>query len=176
MENGRPYTSIYETSQVGIHPAYTMGIKIMVSTGVEHEFTQEEITAAGDAIDKVKDAILAAQVRLSPDLMARAEKDKEELLSLFPASCHVEELPNGYCSRTCCKHLPWFLVVTDIGAVTIGWRKRVINISWERGKRAEELFPGENVTKFDRTIHAWGIDKAREYVARILNEALPVRA
>ncbi len=96
---------------------------------------------------------------------------------LSPAAIYVEEIPNEYCSGACCVNRPWLIVTTPMGRIKIGPRKRVISISWEDSlikQTAQELFPGEDVTKDGRTIHAWGIDKAREYVGRLLApEAMP---
>jgi hypothetical protein len=66
---------------------------------------------------------------------------------------------------------PWYKVTTRKGVITLGWRKRVIEISWEPSvnNEADELFPGEDVTKIGRTIHAWGYDKAKQYISRLLS-------
>ena len=95
-------------------------------------------------------------------------------MNLFGSeTIYVEEIPNGYCNRYCCKHLPWFVVTTKVGRITIGWRKRVINIDWEGSaitKKANELFPQEDVTKGDKLIHAWGYEKAKEYIGVLLSQ------
>ncbi len=79
---------------------------------------------------------------------------------------------------------PWFKVDTVIGEIEIGWRKRVISITWPRQTKPdefgcyevtrqihEELFADENVTKDHDMIHAYGSKKAIEYL-RKLREAL----
>jgi len=91
--------------------------------------------------------------------------------------------PNEYCSCELCA--PWFNVNTEFGTIKIGWRKRVINIDWDspessviktmnaRGKFLQKkilpLFEDENVTKGDSGIHAWGWEKAQEYLTKIYN-------
>jgi len=93
----------------------------------------------------------------------------------------LEAIPNEYCP--CSKCAPWFDVTTEIGEFRIGWRKRVINIEWKgltwgpilkAIKRSAQnlglssvLFGKEDVTKGDTYIHAWGWDKATEYLRRI---------
>jgi hypothetical protein len=68
---------------------------------------------------------------------------------------------------------PWCLVRGPKGSLKIGWRKRVLNIDWaglNQGAKldADKLFPGENVTKGDTYIHAWGKEKAVEYLRVLL--------
>lgn len=111
---------------------------------------------------------LAGRVFVSADL---ANAQREQLLACFPDNIFVEAMPNGYCSRWCCKHLPWFKVTTEAGVFVIGWRKRVIHLEWTgvpNSKLAEELFPNEDVTKGERYIHAWSYDQAEGYIATII--------
>ena len=87
--------------------------------------------------------------------------------------------PNEYCS--CNRCTPWFNVNTEFGTIKIGWRKRVINIDWSSslktldvcGKKPKEgvlsLFEKEDVTKGGTYIHAWGWEKAEEYLSKIYN-------
>lgn len=91
-----------------------------------------------------------------------------------------ELIPNEYCSRQCCAHRPWFLFHTPIGDIKIGWRKRVINITFmENFAQFDfyQLFAAENVTKYDergcRTIHAWGKDKMYEYLIAVRDVIFP---
>jgi len=77
---------------------------------------------------------------------------------------------NQYCP--CDKCAPWFDVETEFGTVRIGWRKRVINIEWDRLDSKEAflyLFHDEDVTKGNDGIHAWGWDKAEDYLSRLHN-------
>lgn len=59
---------------------------------------------------------------------------------------------------------PWYLIKTQWGLIMIGWRKRVINIDWEdTGLKAEDLTKDE-VTKWPEGVHAYGEEKALEYL------------
>ena len=105
----------------------------------------------------------------------RAAEEKVAILALFPGTPFVEEIPNGYCSQYCCKHLPWFIVTTQVGRVKIGWRKRVIQIDWSETrntKNSEELFAKEDVTKEAKMIHAWSYEDAKRYLEAIIASAL----
>lgn len=88
----------------------------------------------------------------------------------------LKGIPNEYCS---CDHCaPWFIVNTEFGRIIIGWRKRVINIDWSKIDSEAvfniiNLFDGEDVTKGKTFIHAWGWEKAQEYlkiIFRYLNK------
>lgn len=85
----------------------------------------------------------------------------------------MHHLPNGYTNEK--SSPPWFKVETEIGCITIGQRKRVISIEWGETFHSEKeilsMFQSENVTKSDTLIHAWGKEKAIEYLSKI-REAL----
>lgn len=83
-------------------------------------------------------------------------------------------LRNGYCHNECCSHIPWILFHTPDGDIIVGWRKRVISIEWQENYKPfdmNELFSAENVTKWEeggkRGIHAWGNNKAFEYLEKV---------
>lgn len=89
-------------------------------------------------------------------------------------------LPNGYCNQYCCSHIPWFLFHTIDGDIIMGWRKRVISIEWQENYKPfdmKELFDTEDVTKWEsggrRGIHAWGEEKAFEYLRKVLKAVNP---
>lgn len=78
----------------------------------------------------------------------------------------LEAIPNHYDPSD--EFPPWFKVETTFGAITIGWRKRVIEIIWSAtGRDLSRLFKDEDVTKGPHYIHAWGTKKAVEYLKRI---------
>jgi hypothetical protein len=181
------YTELHREESAGSYGAF--GIKILVALHPPHEqgekpievdLNQEKIRfACYDAKKLIQGAVMDYMISQLPAAQARRKAEREEILGCFgDAPIHVEEVPNGYCSDYCCKHLPWFVVTTKVGRIKIGWRKRVINIDWSETqgtKTAEELFKSESSTKGDRYIHAWGCDKAREYVKAIVS-GVPLQA
>lgn len=125
-------------------------------------------------IDQIEDILMTKYLKQDAEAIARAQVERQQMLGLFGTEAiFVEELPNGYCSRWCCKHLPWFRVTTRRGIITVGWRKRVINIKWEGGQLArlngEAIFAAEEVTKSKDNIHAWCVEDAQRYVNTLLN-------
>jgi hypothetical protein len=147
------------------------GIEIRVA--MDRDPNQNDDRAAYRIAEEFEDKIMRETMRLDPQAATERAEDREKLLGCFPMIERIfaEEIPNGYCSRWCCEMIPWYKVTTTKGVVTIGWRKRVIHIEWEPrvAAKADELFPGEDVTKVDYLIHAWGYEKAKYYLARILS-------
>lgn len=98
--------------------------------------------------------------------------EKAGFKEIWMASLPNEYYPSDYST-------PWFNVTTEFGKIKIGWRKRVINIDWSAmektlkasGKLPKQsilsLFDKEDVTKGDTFIHAWGWEKAQDYLSRI---------
>ena len=79
----------------------------------------------------------------------------------------LSAIPNQYCG---CDHCaPWYNVSTEHGTITIGWRKRVINIDFSQTGLREfpKILAREDVTKGCGYIHAWGEEKAKEYLSAI---------
>jgi len=65
---------------------------------------------------------------------------------------------------------PWFLAETaEIGLVRVGWRKSVIEIDWSKGRAGDRLslFAGEEITKEATLVHAYGYEKAADYLRRL---------
>lgn len=112
-------------------------------------------------------------INIDPKSKKDAIQEREGIIRCFGnKTIFVEEIPNEYCPRYCCKHLPWFIVTTSKGRIKIGWRKSVISIDWSDSIIKEDtydLFPNENVTKLGKLIHAWGYDKAKEYIDKLLS-------
>lgn len=97
---------------------------------------------------------------------------KEEMLAIFTlAGIKVlvyDELANGYWPRhpnydAIRAASPWWLVNTELGAIRLGWRKRVIEIDWERTGLAC-LVTKDAVTMEPTMVHAYGYAKAVEYL------------
>lgn len=147
-------------------------IDFEIHADINRELTDNDHWNIREYADKMIKALMEETIKLDPNSKLVAEQDKKDILSLFgDRSIFVDEIPNGYCSEYCCKHLPWFIVTTKKGRIKIGWRKRVIHIDWEDSiikEDADTLFPDEDVTKFGKGIHAWGLDKAKEYIDILL--------
>lgn len=114
--------------------------------------------------------------------LTEIDKFTRQLVGLLyeDADYQFELLPNGYCHEDCCSHIPWFLFHTIDGDIIMGWRKRVISIEWQENYKPfdmKELFGTEDVTKWEkdgkRGIHAWGQEKAFEYLRNVLKNVNP---
>ena len=160
----------YQLCTIGTYGETTIGLYV----DINREFTDKDELAFMNCINSLKNQILEETINLDPKTKGRAIEERNHILSLFDDnSIFVEEIPNGYCSEYCCKHLPWFIVTTKIGRIKIGWRKRVIHIDWSDtiiSGDGETLFPEESkkTTVGDKYIHAWSYEKAKEYIDILL--------
>lgn len=114
--------------------------------------------------------------------LTEVDKFTRRMMSLLykDTDYQFELLTNGYCNQDCCSHIPWFLFHTIDGDIIMGWRKRVISIEWQENYKhfdMNKLFGEEDVTKWEkrgkRGIHAWGNDKAYEYLKKVLQTVNP---
>ncbi len=161
-------TEVYQIQAFGNRTKIHM--KILLDVG--RNLTSTDNNNIRECAEKLSDLLSEETIKVDPRSKEEATKERQEILELFKDhAIFVEEIPNGYSNGWYSKHLPWFVVTTKLGRITIGWRKRVINIDWEGSiinKTANELFPGEDVTKGNKCIHAWSYEKAKEYIDVLL--------
>ncbi len=148
-------------------------LEIELNLKINRELDDTDNHNISKYIQNLVNEIHVNTVALDPKSKIEAEKNKTEILSLFNQPIYVQEIKNQYWGDAYwARHLPWFKITTPKGIITVGWRKRVINIDWSESDikiEAKELFPDEDVTKFDQTIHAWSLEKGREYINKLLN-------
>lgn len=145
------------------------GIEVRIA--IDREFTDADKRLSYRIGNEIEEALLRESIRLDPEKQKEMEEESTKLMECFGGrNIYASPIPNGYCSHWCCSMTPWYRVTTHKGIITLGWRKSVIEISWEPSVNAEadELFPGEDVTKIGRLIHAWGYEKAKQYISRLL--------
>ena len=176
--NGLDYTNLVSSESVGSTTG-GIGVKILVATTAPINLKSSKYVAgdlhdvAYQALEAVKNALVSAVLEADPAMQDRKVRERASVISLFPEPIFVEEVPNGYYgpSDPWGKLSPWFVVTTTIGRFKVGWRKRVMHVEWTETlckRTADQLFPTEDVTKSDRMIHAWSLEKAKEYVKAIL--------
>jgi len=109
-------------------------------------------------------------------------KEKEGFMKIFNDAgfqqYDLQPISNEYegChDPDCTKCASWFIVITEVGIFKIGWRKRVIDITWPEKKKLLHLFMDQNTTKNDSGIHAWSWEKATEYLKKIHEELSTVK-
>lgn len=157
----------------------TFGLKIEVAgTHLPVDLNQKEIRhAIYDAERKLETVIRRAAVMEDPAQIMRRAEERAELLGLFGGQkIFVEDLPNGYMvDDWFFSTRPWFMVTTTKGRIKIGWRKSVINISWEDNPSlgdGDVIFKDEQVTTGRTLVHAWNPEKAKEYIERLLGDSV----
>ncbi len=100
-------------------------------------------------------------------MVEKSRKDFDAIMQLagFTVS-RAWELANGYWPLSPVYdsvRQPWWLYMTEVGPVQIGWRKRVINIRWDATPVRVEV-TDDDVTKGDDHVHAYSQEKAVEYL------------
>lgn len=91
----------------------------------------------------------------------------------------IRAIPNEYYTTDPTYFGPWFIVTTQWGALRIGYRKRVISIKWDDTQinhNGGVTFKDEGVTVGRTMVHAWGKDKAIEYLSILAKGNYPSEA
>lgn len=149
-----------------------LGIKIL-ATEDSQRLSPASLSKLSDLLDDAVLLIRTDEVRLSPGFQEEIDRLRGQMASLFSGQhIYMEQIPNAYWGKEPYGLTsPWFIVTTFRGRIRVGWRKRVIEIDWSDSgvtAKAEELI-ADQVTKDGRLVHAYGYDKAREYISKILS-------
>ena len=141
-----------------------LGVQINVKLG--RKLSDDEQWQISEACSKISQMLRINNTLADPIFQDSAKAERSLLLGLFPDRIYVREIPSEYHNLT-----PWFNITTKVGIIKIGWRERVINIDWSDSDvkiKSMDLFPDEDTTRGDQYIHAWGYEKAKEYIDKIL--------
>ena len=172
--NGLIYERVYRSESFGEYGA--LGLELHATVG-KREFSESDKRMISEAMSKLAEELHGNTIRQNPKLLQSSVEERKQILSLFDQPIYVETTKNEYFQGAWGEMFPWFIVTTKVGRIKIGWRKRVIEIHWTdtlNTTKAKELFPDEDVTKSndwdkERYIHAWGLEKAKAYINKILD-------
>lgn len=151
----------------GKHP-----IEGEVNININRELTQDEQSIAHGFLESFVRVLNRNTITSSEEFKAQCAEERKELLACFPSLVYVKEVPSEYGNLE-----PWYEVTTSKGIITIGWRHSVISIDWSKSDIlyfGEVLFKGEEVTgchSYEHNtqyIHAYGYEKAKEYIKKLL--------
>jgi len=154
------------------------GIKIFIKS--KEELSIETRCECDKYIRKIITAMQMNIVKEDPELPAVKARLLDQFKKVFKDAgltpVFAEEVQNQYLGE-CAQGLkePWFVITSEIGHITIGWRKRVINIKWSECliKSGVDIFKHEDVTVGQNYIHAWSYADATRYLKTLkenLNE------
>lgn len=142
----------------------------------DRALTKDDEENARDATGEFLSAFDMETAKLDPKTAEVHDATRGKLRNLFDSPIYMEEIPNEYWGVISPYSLasPWFIVTTAVGHFKVGWRKNVLVIDWSHTvgtEYAHVLFSTEDVTQSDKMIHAWGYEKAKQYIAKIMESA-----
>jgi|GEM_PF-2040202 len=172
LDPARPLDDGYELATYEERLGSDMiGVMIYVKMSQRSLDNDADWNTLREARSALLEGLEATTVMLDPETEVKKKAMRDRFMGMFLDAglgpIFMEELPNGYCPNSCCLHRPWFKVMTRLGHIEIGDRKRVTSIDWKDTlieKSGRELFPDENVTKLETGIHAWTDEKVVEYL------------
>lgn len=161
------YKQVFLTEMYG-HKGKKFCLKILMDAG--RELSNVDKSHIRACADDLQNKIWHQTLILDPEIIKEKSEQRRQIQGLFAGHLiFIEETKNEYDNFDV---FPWFIAYTKLGRIKIGWRKRVINIDWQGSLiigTANNIFPNEDTTKGDCYIHAWGYDKAQEYINKLLD-------
>lgn len=151
-------------------------IKCSADIKYSRQLTYDEERIISKAFETLANILYKNDLKNNQEYQKNLADEKRKILDLFgDKRIYVSEIENEYTPDAL---NPWFNIVTTKGHVKIGWRKRVIQIEWNTKEipvLAKDVCPDDDVTRTtgwsDKNIeyiHAWGYEKAQEYLNVIL--------
>ena len=147
-----------------------LGVGVVMLSDFEHADDEEIRKIVSDILYDLKEKTSVVLWHKDPEVIKKHQEQKDSLIKCFRdasiKTLEPKEKPNPYSKY----NSPALDMPTDIGVISVHWRKRVIELAWERSiveLTAEELFPDEDVTKDGQLIHAWGYEKLTEYLKKL---------
>jgi hypothetical protein len=140
-------------------------ITVSLNVGIDRDFNDDEKYYFSKIVHQVDEYLRKNTLWVTEK--DERDREKKNIIDLFDTPIYVEEIPNGYSDS----YLnPWFIITTQKGRIKIGWRKRVINIDWTDSIITMTGYDVTNdeVTRDKRYMHAYGYEKAREYLNTLL--------
>lgn len=144
----------------------SLGVKADVALS---NMTEKEKQIVSHMVQDCYHALIMERINNDPVNIENGKKEEESLKACFPCPIYVKKAENPYFKDYTNK--PRLIVTTHKGPISIHWRKRVIEIDWNESDvktSSMEIFPDEDVTRGVKLIHAWGYQKAAEYIKKIL--------
>lgn len=150
---------------------------VVVEVQVSEDLIKGQVARGGIGakIDELVRETFLALAQANPRAQTDRDLVRKALLSCFPWGSYgqVVEMPNQYHQLGTAEAWlrPWLQVTTLRGRFVVGWRSQVIVINWsdtDIAAEGEVIFQDQDVTTGRSYVHAWGYDKAREYIARLL--------
>lgn len=145
-------------------------VRITFKADINRDLLDNECTFMRKSCDNLLQLVYKNNQLNDQSFLDELKGEKESILACFDQPIYTKEIQNEYYEDSL---NPWFLVTTFKGIIKIGWRKRVINIDWSLSDiraTSEILFANEDTTKYNKVIHAWGYEKAKEYIQKLLNQ------
>jgi len=145
-------------------------------TAEGYELTPKELAATmfTKECSEIYSMLHTQAAELDPKTWERADYTKADFKKAFEDAgfdtIFMEEVSNEYwcgIDKAWALSRPWFMVTTPVGHIKVGWRKRVIELNWERTTieaTAEKLFPDHSATTGHRMVHAYGYERLTAYL------------
>lgn len=155
------------------------GIEIHVPKALIDGLTTDTRYEVSRLAEQALELICLDKARRDPTMIKTAAERRAKLIGMFSGLTYawVEEIPNGYGLPHWYTIIdPWFKVYTNRGPITVGWRRRVINIDWsliDQAADAAVVFPKEHRAGYPTTgnhyIHAYSYEDGYTYLHAIMD-------
>ena len=146
-------------------------LDLSLDLDIYRDLTDADERLISKHVDALRVGLIEESYRSNFSLQQSLRDEEYKLESLFgDRKIFIEKVENEY-TQGHPSSASWLVVTTNKGRIKVGWRKHVISIDWSdsviKGS-GYDLFPDEDVIRWAVGIHAWGYEKAQEYINKLL--------